>query len=82
MKQTVRIKEKMAGCLLLNIYLIAGVSMMVCTIFYLLFHLQNSDKIVYLCIPGFAAGISAVILYGYLSTGKTKIRQRINKYGK
>jgi len=78
MKQSIRIIENKAVCLLVNIYLLAGVTAMLYTMFFLLFHLNNSDKIIYLCIPGFIAGISSILLYSLLNVNKSKIRRRIN----
>jgi len=55
--------------MLINIYLIIGVSSLWITIFYLLGHLGNSDRIIKYCIPGFVLGISSGIIYfiGYQS---------------
>ncbi|NWJ52872.1 MAG: hypothetical protein HXX14_18625 [Bacteroidetes bacterium] len=55
--------------LVINIYLILGVSSLLITIFYLLGHLNNADHIIIYCVPGFALGISAGLIYliGYQS---------------
>jgi hypothetical protein len=79
MRQLKSTTDNKMGCLFLNFYLLAGVSFMVYTAFYLLFHLNNSDKIIYRCIPGFIAGISSVIVYGYLNVKKPKTRRGINE---
>ena len=47
----------------INIYLIIGVVGLLMTIFYLIGHLYEADKVVMLCIPGFILGISSVIIY-------------------
>jgi ABC-type glycerol-3-phosphate transport system permease component len=55
--------------MLINSYLIIGVSSLWITIFYLLGHLNNADRIIKYCIPGFVLGISSGIIYfiGYQS---------------
>jgi hypothetical protein len=55
---------------LINIYLAVGMTSLTLTIFYLLSHLNMSDRIIYLCIPGFGLGISSGIIYfiGYPKT--------------
>jgi hypothetical protein len=54
---------------MINIYLVIGVSSLVITLFYLLFHLETADSILKYCIPGFVLGISAGLFYflGYHS---------------
>jgi len=79
MKQLNSTRYNKIGWLFANIYLLAGVSLMVYTAFYLLFHLNNSDKIIYWCIPGLIAGISSIIIYGYLNVKKPKVRRRIHE---
>jgi hypothetical protein len=53
----------------INIYLILGVGGLLITIFYLIGHLYEADKVIMRCIPGFILGISAAIIYfvGYQS---------------
>jgi len=54
---------------LINIYLIIGVGSLLITMFYLIGHLYEADKIIMRCIPGFIMGISSGIIYfvGYQS---------------
>jgi hypothetical protein len=47
----------------INIYLIAGAGSLVGTIIYLAGHLDQTDKIIIYCIPGFVLGISSGIIY-------------------
>lgn len=79
MKQLNSTSDNKIGWLFANIYLLAGVSVMVYTAFYLLFHLNNSDKIIFRCLPGLIAGISSILLYGYLNIKKSKARRRIHE---
>jgi hypothetical protein len=79
MNQTVRTKEDKTRFILSNLCLLLGVSILVFTLLYLLFHLDNSDRIIYLCIPGFAIGLSSIFVYVFLSVNKTKIRKRIHE---
>ncbi len=53
----------------LNIYLIIGVGSLLVTMFYLIGHLYEADKVIMRCIPGFILGISSGIIYfvGYQS---------------
>lgn len=53
----------------INIYLIIGVGCLLITMFYLIGHLYEADKVIIRCIPGFMLGISSVIIYfvGYQS---------------
>jgi len=55
--------------LALNIYLIIGISSLLITLFYLAGHLNNADRLIKYCYPGFALGISSGIIYfiGFLS---------------
>jgi hypothetical protein len=55
--------------MVINSYLIIGVISLLITIFYLLGHLNNADRIIKYCIPGFVLGISSGIIYfiGYQS---------------
>jgi hypothetical protein len=80
--QTVRIKENKALFLIINLYLLVGVAILVFTLLYLLFHLDESDKIVVKCIPGFAIGISSILIYGFLfvKKGRTKTKNRLHYY--
>jgi len=59
---------------LINIYLIIGVGSLITAIFYLLSHLNISDRVIYYCIPGFVLGISSGIIYylGYQSINEDK----------
>jgi len=53
----------------LNIYLIIGVGSLLVTMFYLIAHLYEADKVIMRCIPGFIMGITSGIFYfvGYQS---------------
>ena len=53
----------------INIYLIIGVGSLLITMFYLIGHLYEADKVIMNCIPGFIMGISSAIIYfvGYQS---------------
>jgi ABC-type glycerol-3-phosphate transport system permease component len=55
--------------MVINIYLIIGVSSLLVTIFYLIGHLNQADSIIKYCIPGFVLGVSSGIIYflGYQS---------------
>ncbi len=55
--------------LIINIYLIIGVSTLLVTLIFLLVNLNCSDFLIRNCIPGFVIGISSGILYfvGYQS---------------
>lgn len=75
-KQPVRKKENKAIFLLINLFLLLGVAILVFTLLYLLFHLDESDKIVIRCVPGFAIGLSSVIVYGFLSVKKGKAKTK------
>src|ERR1035437_8500743 len=55
--------EKRGMFMFINIYLIIGMGSLVLTIFWLLSHLNISDKIIYFCIPGFILEISSGIIY-------------------
>jgi hypothetical protein len=72
----VRNKENKAMFLLINVFLMMGVAILVFTLLYLLFHLDESDKIIIRCIPGFAIGLSPVIIYGFLSVKKGKAKTK------
>lgn len=67
-------REKKLIFILINLYLVFGVATLVITIMFLLSHLNISDKIIYLCIPGFVLGISSGIIYfiGYQSINSDK----------
>lgn len=54
---------------LINIYLIIGVCGLLITMFYLIGHLNQADRIIKYCIPGFVLGVSSGIIYfiGYQS---------------
>jgi hypothetical protein len=53
----------------LNIYLIIGVGSLLVTMFYLIGHLYEADKVITRCFPGFIMGITSGIFYfvGYQS---------------
>lgn len=53
----------------LNIYLIIGVGSLLVTMFYLIGHLNQSDRIIKYCIPVIVLGLSSGIFYfvGYQS---------------
>lgn len=55
--------------MVLNFYLIIGVLSLLISIFYLLVNLDQADKIIIYCVPGFVVFISAFIFYliGYQS---------------
>ncbi|NVO21112.1 MAG: hypothetical protein HXX13_15525 [Bacteroidetes bacterium] len=57
--------EKRRLFVFINVFLLIGVGCLVVTIFYLLFHLHNSDSLIYKCIPGFVPGISSGLVYWY-----------------
>jgi hypothetical protein len=78
MNRTIAIKENKTLFLFINIYLLAGVSIMVFTLLCLLFHLDISDKIIYRCLPGFALGLSSMIIYSFLYFNKTKNKKRLH----
>jgi hypothetical protein len=63
---------------LINLILLSGVSILILTLLYMLFHLDISDKIIYRCLPGFVIGLSSIILYGFLSAGKSKNKSKIH----
>ena len=64
--------------LIINLFLLFGVSIMVFTLFYLLFHLDTSDKIIYRCVPGFVLGLSSILTYGFLYHKKSINNKRIH----
>jgi hypothetical protein len=76
--QPIRIKENKTMFLFTNLFLLIGVAILVFTLFYLLFHLDESNKIIIRCIPGFAIGLSSIIIYGFLfvKKGKAKTKSR------
>ena len=78
--QPVRIKENKALFLFTNLCLLVGVAILVFTLLYLLFHLDESDKIIIRCIPGFAIGLVLIITYVFLfvKKGKTKTKNRFH----
>jgi hypothetical protein len=49
--------------IMINIYLIIGISSLVVTMFYLISHLTQADSIIKYCIPGFVLGVSSGIIY-------------------
>jgi hypothetical protein len=63
---------------IINLFLLFGVSIMIFTLFYLLFHLDTSDKIIYRCIPGFALGLFSILVYGFLYHKKSINKRRIH----
>jgi hypothetical protein len=71
-----RYKENKALFLFTNLCLLVGVAILVFTLLYLLFHLDESDKIIIRCIPGFAIGLSSLIIYGFLSVKKGKAKTK------
>ena len=76
--QPVRNKENKAMFLFINVFLLMGVAILVFTLLYLLFYLDESDKIIIRCIPGFAIGLSSVIIYGFLSVKRGKAKTKIS----
>jgi len=79
--QPVRIKENKALFLFTNLCLLVGVTILVFTLLYLLFHLDESDKIIIRCIPGFAIGLSLIITFVFLfvKKGKAKTKSRFHR---
>jgi hypothetical protein len=55
--------------IIINIYLIIGISSLVVTMFYLIGHLTQAHSIIKYCVPGFVLGVSSGIIYfiGYES---------------
>jgi hypothetical protein len=53
----------------INMYLIIGVGSLLITMFYLIGHLYEADKVILRCFPGLIMGISSGIIYfvGYQS---------------
>jgi hypothetical protein len=49
---------------------LTGVLVLIVTLFYLLFHLETSDKIFFRCIPGFMFGLFSILAYGFLYANK------------
>ncbi|MBN2350716.1 MAG: hypothetical protein JXJ22_17900 [Bacteroidales bacterium] len=45
--------------------LAVGGFILVTTFLYLLINLNQADKIIYFCLPGFCAGISMIVLYAF-----------------
>lgn len=76
MIQTKR-NEKLTN-LVINLLLLIGVSITVFTLFYLLFHLDTSDKIIYRCIPALALGLFSILVYGFLYRKKPINKRRIH----
>lgn len=78
--QTIKIKENKALFLFINLYLLIGVAILIFTLLYLLFHLDESDKIVIKSIPGFAIGLSSILVYGFLvvKKGEAKTKNRLH----
>jgi hypothetical protein len=74
--QKIRNNEIKLSNLIINLFLLLGVFVLVFTLFYMLFHLDISDKIIFRCIPGFALGLSSILVYGFLYHKK-----RVNKKG-
>jgi hypothetical protein len=75
--QPFRNKENKAMFLFINLFLLVGVAILVFTLLYLLFHLNESDKVIVRCIPGFAIGLSSVIIYGFLFVKNKKAKTKI-----
>ena len=76
--QTIGNNESKLSDFIINFFLLLGVSIMVFTLFYLLFHLDTSDKIIYRCLPGFALGLFSVLVYGFLYHKKHLNKKRIH----
>jgi hypothetical protein len=76
MNHHINSKGQKVRLLFINLFLLTGVSVLVFTLLYLLFHLDNSDKIIYRCLPGFVFGLSSIIVYGFFNVNKTKNRKR------
>ena len=68
-------KSNKSQQLFVNIYLLVGVISLIFTLFYLLFNLNISDKIIYKCIPGFIFGLSSILIYGFQYLKKTMVKR-------
>jgi len=68
-------KSNKSQQLFVNIYLLIGVISLIFTLFYMLFNLNISDKIIYNCLPGFIFGLSSILIYGLLHSKKTVIKR-------
>ncbi len=66
--------------LTVSVILLTGVSVLVFTLLYLLFHLEISDKIIYKCIPGFAFGLTSIFLYSVLFNKNESGMKRNHSY--
>ena len=66
--------------LILNILLIAGVVAIVFTLLYILFHLDQSDRIILRCVPVILSGLVLVLIYFIGSSGKSVKRDSVNKF--
>jgi hypothetical protein len=53
--------------MLINSLLVIGIVTLIFTLFYLLFHLDESDKIINRCIPAFVFGLTSVVCFGWLN---------------
>jgi hypothetical protein len=71
-------RENKSTDILVNLFLLAGISVLVFTLFYILFHLDKSDEIIYKCIPGFVIGLFSVVVYLYNFKRKPVYNKRIH----
>src|SRR4030042_2767611 len=56
-------KKRKRSFLVLNILLFIGSVTIVSTLLYILVHLNQSDKIIYMCVPIIASGLIFVLFY-------------------
>lgn len=78
MNKTAGNKEHELTNRIINLLLLFGISITIFNLFYLLFHLDISDKIFYRCIPGFALGLFSILCYGFLYHRKPINKRRIH----
>jgi putative flippase GtrA len=56
-------KRRKRSFLVLNFLLFIGSVTIVSTLLYVLFHLNQSDRIIYMCVPIIASGLIFVLFY-------------------
>jgi putative flippase GtrA len=56
-------KKRKRSFLVLNILLFIGSVTIVSTLLYILVHLNQSDKIIYMCVPIIASGLIFILFY-------------------
>lgn len=54
---------------IINVFLVIGVISLLASAIYLLYHLNQADTVLILCIPGFVLGVASIVFYaiGYNS---------------